>query len=71
MNKSDFSWRFFLLCLIMATNSCWLVKQMEEISLCNGITAFLKGKEGLLENLRSLCNTSSLNLFFVFSLRAD
>ena len=54
MNKSDLSWCFFLLCLIMATSSCWLVKQMEEIFIYNGISAFLKRKEGLLENLRSL-----------------
>lgn len=54
MNKIDFSWCFFLLCLIMATSSCWLVKQTEEISICNGISAFLKRKEGLLENLRLL-----------------
>lgn len=31
MNKSDFSWCFFLLCLIMATSSCWLVKQMASV----------------------------------------
>lgn len=54
MNKIDFSWCFFLLCLIMVTSSCWLVKQMKEISKCNDIRAFLKRKEGLLENLRLL-----------------
>ena len=31
MNKSDFSWCFFLLYLIMATSSCWLVKQMASV----------------------------------------
>lgn len=54
MNKIDFSWCFFFLLLIMATSSFWLVKQMEEISICNDIRAFLKRKEGLLEKLRSL-----------------
>ena len=54
MNKRDLSWCFFFLCLILATSSGWLVKQMEEITICNGISAFLKRKEGLLENLRSL-----------------
>ena len=31
MNKSDFSWCFVLLYLIMATSSCWLVKQMASV----------------------------------------